>query len=154
MSVRSMLDSGASQDLVSQHLVKEKQLRIQAAPEPLQVTVADGTKLTADRVVRLTLNFPGYSYTGLMYVLPLGVSATVILGAPFLEEISPFLFDMRREARTISFRKHGRTIRLEPSPEPMPGISVIGLRRAMLDMRVRRRLLNLAGEEAALAYLC
>ena len=154
MSVRSMLDSGASQNFVSQHLVKERQLRTLEAPEPLQVTVADGAKLTADRVVHLTVNFPGYSYTDLMYVLPLGVSATVILGAPFLEEISPFICDMRREARTISFRKHGRTIRLEPSPEPRPGVPVISLRRAMLDMRVRRRLLSSAGEEAALAYLC
>ena len=95
-------------------------------------------------ILHLTVNFPGYSYTDLMYVLPLGVSATVILGAPFLEEISPFICDMRREARTISFRKHGRTIRLEPSPEPRPGVPVISLRRAMLDMRVRRRLLSSA----------
>eukprot|EP00959_Pyramimonas_sp_CCMP1952_P145046 3036760-Pyramimonas_sp.AAC.1 len=154
VSVRAMLDSWASQDFVSQHLVNEKQLRIQAAPMPLEVTVADGTCLTANRVVHLSLTFQGYTYMRPLYVLPLGVSATVILGAPFPSDINPFLCDMRQEARTITFRKHGKTVRLVPTPKPLPGMLVISLRRAMLDMRVRRRLLNSAGEEAALAYLC
>eukprot|EP00959_Pyramimonas_sp_CCMP1952_P399914 8378996-Pyramimonas_sp.AAC.1 len=85
--VLAMIDTGPTRDFVSRALVKEKNLRTIPAPSPLEVTVADGKKLVAERMVILTLAFQGYKYTKPMYVLPLGVTATVILGAPFMEEI-------------------------------------------------------------------
>ena len=153
-AVRVMVDSGASRNFISQRLVKEKWLRTHQAPAPLEVTVADGERLTTDRMVTLTLDFQGYTYTQPMYVLPLGISASVILGVPFLEDISPFWCDLRRDARTISFRHHGREIKLTPSPEAMPGAPVISLKKALLEMRIGKRLLKSTGSDAALAYLC
>ena len=155
VNVRVLIDSGASRDFVSAKLVKEKQLRTFPAKSPLRVTLADGAQCTAERMVHLTLDFQGFTYSRAMYVLPLGVSAAVVLGTPFLEDISPFSCDLRQDARTITFRRNGKTIRLTPAPEGMPGGNpVLDLRKAMLHMRTRRRLLKSEGSDEALAYLC
>ena len=153
-SVLAMIDTGATRDFVSRALVKEKNLRTIPAPSPLEVTVADGKKLVADRMVILTLAFQGYKYTKPMHVLPLGVTATVILGAPFLEEISPFCCDMRGDSRDIIFLHRGKKVVLAPSPVPLPGLPILDLRKAMIEMRIARRLLKSAGDDSTLAYLC
>ena len=153
LSALVMIDTGATRDFISRALVKEKNLRTVRAPAPLEVTVADEKKLMADRMVILTLSFQGYTYTKPMYVLPLGVTATVILGSPFLEAISPFSCDYRKDARTISFRHRGREVTLNPSPIPLPGMPILDMRKAMLEMRVARRLLKSAGDDATQAYL-
>lgn len=86
--------------------------------------------------------------------LAMYISASVILGVPFLEDISPVWCDLRRDARTISFHHHEKEIKLTPSPEAMPGAPVISLKKALLEMRIGKRLLESTGSDAALAYLC
>jgi hypothetical protein len=149
-----MVDSGASRNFVSRDFVRERQLKTWAAEQPMSVTLADGTKIVADRMVAVTLDLQGFRYTQAMHVLPLNVSAAVILGTPFLEAISPFWCDLRHDARTIEFRHQGRTFRLRPTPEAVPGAETLSLRKAMVEIRKSRKLQKTAPEDTALAYLC
>ena len=143
---RVLIDSGATRNFVSQRYVDRHRLKTFAAEQPMNVALADGKRLVANRKVAITLDFGSYKYTRNVYVLPLGVSADVILGMPWLYSLGSFECNMRtKELSFISRSGHGyRRIVLEgqPNAPKLDKSTVLPYGKAIREMRNSLRLLK------------
>ena len=143
---RVLIDSGATRNFVSQRYVDRHRLKTFAAEQPMNVALADGKRLVANRKVAMTLDFGSYKYTRNVYVLPLGVSADVILGMPWLYSLGSFECNMRtKELSFISRSGHGyRRIVLggQPNAPKLDKSTVLPYGKAIREMRNSLRLLK------------
>ena len=141
-----LIDSGATRNFVSQRYVDRHSLRTFAAETPMNVALADGKRMIANRMVAMTLDFGHYRYTRSVYVLPLGVSADVILGMPWLISLGRFECDMRsNELSFIHKSGHGyRRIVLggQPNAPKLEKSKVLPFGKAVREMRAGLRLLR------------
>lgn len=118
---RALVDSGATRNFISERFVERHQLQTSSSSSPMNVALADGKRLVANRLVAMTLDFGKYQYTDEVHVLPLGVAADVILGMPWLQSLGKFDCDMRSHTITFSHQPPDNTggpirITLEAQP--------------------------------------
>ena len=87
-TLKALLDSGASLNLIHEDLVRALGLTTQPC-HPIYVTIANGSKLIhANRVVTLKFTLGGVEHHETFLVAPLG-SNQMILGMPWLERVNP-----------------------------------------------------------------
>jgi hypothetical protein len=143
---RVLIDSGATRDFVSQRYVDRHSLRTFAADKPMNVALADGKRMIANRKVSMPLDFGDYKYARNVYVLPLGVSADVILGMPWLYSLGRFECDMRlKELSFINKTGHGhRRIVLggQLNAPKLEDSKILSFGKAITEMRTAVRLLK------------
>ena len=99
-SIKSLLDSGASLNLIHEELVAA--LRLSTLPcASMYVTIANGSKLHhTNRVVILQFTLAGVQHEETFLVAPLG-SNQLILGMPWLERVNP---EINWKLRTLTYR--------------------------------------------------
>jgi len=99
-TLKALLDSGASLNLIHEDLVRALGLTTQPC-SPIHVTIANGSKLIhANRVVTLKFTLGGVEHQEVFLVAPLG-SNQMILGMPWLERVNP---DINWKKRTLTYR--------------------------------------------------
>ena len=143
---RVLIDSGATRNFVSERYVERNNLRSFQADEPMNVALADGTRMVANRMVAMTLDFGGYKYVQHVYVLPLGVSADVILGMPCLFSLGRFECDMRsNELSFIHKTGHGHqriVLGGQPDAPNLEKSKILPFGKAITEIRAALRLLR------------
>ena len=143
---RVLVDSGATRDFVSQRYVDRHGLKTFAADKAMNVALADGKRMTANRQVAMTLDYGDYKYARNVYVLPLGVGADVILGMPWLYSLGRFECDMRMNELSFT-SKIGHGTRREvlggqPNAPRLENSKVLQFGKAITEMRAAIRLLK------------
>jgi hypothetical protein len=112
----------------------------------MNVALADGKRMIANRKMSMTLDFGDYKYARNVYILPLGVSADVNLGMPWLYSLGRFECDMRlNELSFTSKTGHGhRRIVLEgqPNAPKLENSKIVPFGKAITEMRAAVRLLK------------
>ena len=144
---RVLVDTGATQNFVSERFVKRHDLRSFAGTAPLTVALADGKRLISNRMVDMTLIFGEYKYARHVHILPLGVSADVILGMPWLYSLGRFTCDMdNHEMSFVHKVGHGRPQRIvlqaQPDAPKLKGSKVLAYGKALHEIRLAQRLLR------------
>ncbi|KAK3244725.1 hypothetical protein CYMTET_45676 [Cymbomonas tetramitiformis] len=133
--VKVLVDSGASENFISEAAVRRCQLATQASA-PMRVTLADDSIKSAGAVAYT--RFKAHTRSGKDYikkqmalrVLPLGIQVDVVLGGKWLRSLSPVTLDYAGHG-AISFgprRKGGgqQRVTLEGCS---PGVSMSGKKR-------------------------
>ncbi|KAK3236779.1 hypothetical protein CYMTET_53099 [Cymbomonas tetramitiformis] len=96
--VKVLVDSGASDNFVSEDCVRRCGLRVRQGPQ-MKVTLADGSVKTTGAVAYSKFTAPtaaGSTYNEsamAMRVLPLGIRVDVVLGGKWLRSLSPIMLD-------------------------------------------------------------
>ena len=112
-SIKALLDSGASLNLIHEELVAALGLPTQPCA-PMYVTIANGSKLHhANRVVTLKFTLAGVQHEETFLVAPLG-SNQLILGMPWLERVNP---EIDWKLRTLTYRVP-QTLSASHKPSP------------------------------------
>ena len=137
-----LIDTGATQDFVGQRYVQRHDLRTLPARK-MTVTLADGQRLVADRMVAVTLSFGKYDYVRHIYVLPLGVSADIILGMPWLNSLGEFTCNMRSHELSFVHKSHGKSERIvlqaQPDSPKLQSSKILRYGQAIHQIRLAKR---------------
>ena len=139
-----LIDTGATQNFVGDRYVKRHDLHSFPAT-PMTVALADGKHLVADHMVAMTLQFGKYKYVQNVYVLPLGVSADIILGMPWLYSLGEFTCNMRNHELSFVHRV-GRgqperiVLRAQPEAPKLAQSKVLRYGQAIHQIRLAQRL--------------
>jgi hypothetical protein len=139
-----LINMGATQNFAGDRYVKRHDLHCFPAT-PMTVALADGKRLVADRMVAMTLQFGKYRYVQNVYVLPLGVSADIILGMPWLYSLGEFTCNMRNHELSFVHRaSHGRqeriVLRAQPGAPKLAQSKVLPYGQAIHQIRLAQRL--------------
>jgi hypothetical protein len=139
-----LIDTGATQNFVGDRYVKRHDLHSFPAT-PITVALADGKHLVADHMVAMTLQFGKYKYVQNVYVLPLGVSADIILGMPWLYSLGEFTCNMRNHELSFVHRVgHGQperiVLRAQPEAPKLAQSKVLRYGQAIHQIRLAQRL--------------
>jgi len=139
-----LIDTGATQNFVGDRYVKRHDLHSFPAT-PMTVALADGKHLVADHMVAMTLQFGKYKYVQNVYVLPLGVSADIILGMPWLYSLGEFTCNMRNHELPFVHRVgHGQperiVLRAQPEAPKLAQSKVLRYGQAIHQIRLAQRL--------------
>jgi hypothetical protein len=143
-----LIDTGATQNFVGERYVKRHNLHCFCAPVPLTVALADGKKLVADRMINMKLKFGShYEYARSVYVLPLGVSADLILGMPWLYSLGSFTCNMvNHEFSFVHKPAYGRSrqvvLKAQPDAPKLKGSKVLKFGQAIHHIRQVKRILK------------
>ena len=139
-SVYCLKDSGATLVVINARLVKEKQLPVTSALEPLRVKLADSSTRTLADTVQVEVQFtPGYKYCTTAFVMDLGPSCDMLLGTPWLKSLGPHLADW--DNGTLAFRHNNRIVTLKnkrrklTSVQSVNGIEIISANEARHECR-------------------
>jgi hypothetical protein len=120
---RALVDSGATRNFISERFVERHELQTSASSSPMNVALADGKRIVANKMVNMTLDFGNYTYCNSVHVLPLGVSADIILGMPWLQSLGKFDCDMNSHTITFSHQPMGRATPLQITLEAQPNVA-------------------------------
>ena len=112
LPVRALLDSGASDNFISEWLVSHLNLTRYPLPHALRVDMADGSSLSLTSMVRPYLHLGSLKLRLFLKVVP--TPFPVILGFPFLNYFNPDI-DWRLRQLTLTYGGRPHTVQAKSS---------------------------------------
>ena len=115
LNCRALLDSGATDNFISQALADKLKVPSHALKRPLIVKTADGTILHVEKYTRRFAHFPGFSIRLSFRIAP--IAPQVILGLKFLRLLNPHI-DWQEDYLRVKYQ--GKTHIVHALGRPMP----------------------------------
>ena len=113
IQVRALLDSGASDSIIGEELVRGFNLTTYSLIQRLTVKVANGETLQVTHFVKVSGRLGSMPIRLMLRVI--ATSLPVVLGYPFLAKLNP-LIDFRR--RILRIQRAGKTNEIKALPAP------------------------------------